>query len=154
MWLRAPAVSKAPDPFCIPVVLLPHSQADLDDPAVELDLAVALDPSTAHVAPTPRTARRYTPERTTRAIFVPLCTSTWSSSADAFGTTSRTVQYSRLQLLRRRLPPHDTGTKTGEAVAGPRRQAVHSNVRIAHVPHSGPTCKADCLNWNLPANAG
>ena len=87
-------------------------------------------------APTPD----QTPERLT-AIFVPL----WHEHEVIEQMLARnlgSVQYANYTFF---VGVYPNDTQTREVVS--RAASRFSNVRMAVLPHPGPTCKADCLNW-------
>ena len=121
----------------VPVVIF-LILSGLDDLAVDLiwwwrwSFRPAVAPSPAHVD--------QTPEKLT-AIFVPL----WHEHQvieQMLAHNLATIQYSRYTVF---VGIYPNDPLTGEAVA--RAAGRFPEVRIAHVPHAGPTSKADCLNW-------
>jgi adsorption protein B len=90
--------------------------------------------------PTPPETPAETPELHT-AIFVPL----WHEHQvieQMLSHNLATVQYSRYTIF---VGVYPNDQPTIDAVT--RAAARLPNVRLALVPHSGPTSKADCLNW-------
>ena len=81
-----------------------------------------------------------TPERLT-AIFVPL----WHEHdviEQMLARNLASVQYAKFTFF---VGVYPNDTLTREVVS--RAANRFSNVRMAVLPHPGPTCKADCLNW-------
>lgn len=90
-------------------------------------------------APTPAQLDQ-TPERQT-AIFVPL----WHEHQvieQMLSHNLATMQYSHITFF---VGVYPNDALTCEAVE--RAVQRYANVRMARVPHPGPTSKADCLNW-------
>lgn len=80
------------------------------------------------------------PERAI-AMFIPL----WQE-ADVIGRMLEhnlaVIDYRNYQVF---IGVYPNDTETRQAVLAAQRR--HNRVHLAEVPHEGPTCKADCLNW-------
>ena len=123
--------------LCIPVVIY-LILSGLDDCAVDLIWCwhwVFRRPTPPSTLELEQTRERRT------AIFVPL----WHEDdviERMLAHNVATVQYASYTFF---VGVYPNDPSTNEAVA--RAQARLGNVRIAPVPHPGPTSKADCLNW-------
>jgi len=90
-----------------------------------------------------RAARRpeRTPEEPSIAVMIPL----WGESkviGPMLDHNLGTIDYANYEVF---VGVYCNDDKTREAALAASRK--HSRVHMAEVPHDGPTCKADCLNW-------